>query len=64
MSSNDSIFAPAFDERPFWWEAATPDSRSADIAQTADVAIIGGGIDGLSTALKLGRNGITTVVMV
>lgn len=63
MNANDSIFASPFVERPFWWDAAPPDSRSPEIPQTADVAIIGGGIAGLSTALELGRHGIAAVVL-
>jgi glycine/D-amino acid oxidase-like deaminating enzyme len=57
------IFAEGFVERPFWWEAARPTSRSTTIPDEADVVIIGGGIAGLSTALDLTRGGAKPVVL-
>lgn len=59
----DDVFAPGFLERPFWWDAAPPHRRAAGIPARADVAIIGGGIAGLSTALELARNGTSAVVL-
>ena len=45
---------------PYWWEAA-PRNTEADqkpLDQTTDVAVIGGGYTGLSTALVLARAGV------
>jgi glycine/D-amino acid oxidase-like deaminating enzyme len=60
---SDTILAPGFVERPFWWDAALPSRRSEAIPAEADVAIIGGGITGLSTALELARGGLRPVVL-
>jgi glycine/D-amino acid oxidase-like deaminating enzyme len=60
---DDTVFAPGFVERPFWWDAAPPTRRATDIPAQADVAIIGGGIAGLSTALELARGGAHAVVL-
>ena len=64
MSSGaDSVFAPGFVERPFWWDAAPPAVRDVQVPEEAEAAIIGGGIAGLSTALELARNGVRAVVL-
>jgi glycine/D-amino acid oxidase-like deaminating enzyme len=57
------IFTPDFVERPFWWDAAPPTLKAGGIPAEAAVAIIGGGITGLSTALELARHGIRAVVL-
>lgn len=62
-SDTDSVFAPGFVERPYWWEAAPPVLRDAAVPEEAEAAIIGGGIAGLSTALELARNGVRAVVL-
>ncbi len=59
----DAALAPGFVERPFWWEAAPPVRRAEGVPAQADVAIIGGGIAGLSTALELARGGAHAVVL-
>ena len=57
-------FAPGFIERPYWWDAAPPTIDSAPpLPEEIAVAIIGGGIAGLSTALELGRNGVKSLVL-
>ncbi len=61
--TTDAILAPGFIERPFWWDAAPPTLRATEIPGQADVAIIGGGIAGLSTALELARGGVRPVVL-
>ncbi len=60
---SEAIFAPGFVERPYWWDAAPPTLRATDIPAQADVAVIGGGIAGLSTALELARGGAGVVVL-
>lgn len=59
----DAPFAPGFVERPFWWDAAPPHRRGAVVPDKVDVAIIGGGIAGLSTALELARGGTRAAVL-
>ncbi|MBR0671705.1 NAD(P)/FAD-dependent oxidoreductase [Neoroseomonas soli] len=63
MSETSGPFAPGFVERPYWWEAAPPTLAEIPLPDTAEVAIIGGGIAGLATALELGRNGIKALVI-
>lgn len=64
MTNPADIFAPGFVECPYWWEAAAPNaSVPVALPERTDVAIIGGGIAGLATALELGRNGVASVVM-
>jgi glycine/D-amino acid oxidase-like deaminating enzyme len=57
------IQSPDYVERPFWWDAAPPTRRADSVPAEADVAIIGGGIAGLSTALELARGGARPVVL-
>jgi glycine/D-amino acid oxidase-like deaminating enzyme len=58
------IFAPGFQTRPYWWDAAAPtsDDTAAPPAET-EVAIVGGGYAGLSAALTLRRLGHAAVVL-
>jgi glycine/D-amino acid oxidase-like deaminating enzyme len=63
MNQPDSIFAPGFRHMPYWWEAAPPGKSEAALPDAVEIAVIGGGIAGLSTALELGRNGVTALVL-
>ena len=63
MSALQDILAPGFVERPFWWDAAPPTRTAPAIPSTAQVAIIGGGIGGLSCAMELARAGLKPVVL-
>jgi glycine/D-amino acid oxidase-like deaminating enzyme len=60
---SDAIFAPGFQENPYWWEAAPPLEALPALPDTAEVAIVGGGIAGLSTAIELGRHGVKALVI-
>ncbi|MBM3521458.1 MAG: FAD-binding oxidoreductase [Alphaproteobacteria bacterium] len=62
-ASSPEIFAPGFVETPYWWEDGPPRPSPTPMPEAADVAIIGGGIAGLSTALELGSAGTRSVVM-
>ncbi|GGJ33722.1 NAD(P)/FAD-dependent oxidoreductase [Neoroseomonas lacus] len=59
----DDAFAPGFKEEPWWWEAAPPRPAAAQLPETAEVLVIGGGICGLSTAIELGRAGVPALVL-
>ncbi|MBS7813417.1 NAD(P)/FAD-dependent oxidoreductase [Roseococcus pinisoli] len=64
MTVTSDPFAPGFVERPYWWDAAPPTIDTAPpLPDQIEVAIIGGGIAGLATALELGRNGTKSLVM-
>jgi glycine/D-amino acid oxidase-like deaminating enzyme len=56
-------FAPGFQEKPWWWEAAEPPDRDTPLPDRARVAIVGGGYAGLSAALTLRRLGHEAVVL-
>ena len=63
--ADNPILAPGFAERPYWWELAPPTEAedTAPLPESVDVAIIGGGIGGLSTAIELGRAGVHALVL-
>lgn len=52
-------------ERSLWYDTAAPapETRPLDGAVTADVAVIGGGYTGLSTALHLAKRGVKAVAL-
>ncbi len=53
-----SIFTPDVRFQPWWWEAAPrPETATAELPQSVDVAIVGAGYTGLSAALTLARAG-------
>jgi glycine/D-amino acid oxidase-like deaminating enzyme len=56
-------FAPGFQVKPWWWEAAEPPDRDTPLPDRAEVAIVGGGYAGLSAALTLRRLGHQAVVL-
>jgi len=59
----DAPFAPGFQSRPWWWEAAEPPGRDTPLPDRAAIAIVGGGYAGLSAALTLRRLGHGAVVL-
>jgi glycine/D-amino acid oxidase-like deaminating enzyme len=58
-----ALFAEGFRMTPWWWEAAEPPARPAELPDHAQVAIIGGGYAGLSAARTLARLGHRHVVL-
>ena len=48
---------------PFWWDSAAPVRGDGVLPARADVAVIGGGLTGLSAALTLSRGGLDVVVI-
>ena len=63
MTDTDAL-REDFKETPFWWEGATFDKGDGDrgVPKTADVAVIGGGLTGVSAAYELARGGRSVVV--
>jgi glycine/D-amino acid oxidase-like deaminating enzyme len=56
-------FAPGFQVKPWWWEAAEPPDRDTPLPDRAAVAIVGGGYAGLAASLELARHGVEAVVL-
>jgi ribulose 1,5-bisphosphate synthetase/thiazole synthase len=58
------MIVPAeFEER--FMSTSLPDvAGSTELPSSADVVIVGGGVNGLSTAYQLARRGVTRVVVV
>jgi glycine/D-amino acid oxidase-like deaminating enzyme len=51
-------------QRPFWWDTvSTPAAEPVRPPPCVDVAVIGGGITGLSAARALARRGVTVAVL-
>ena len=49
--SERQIFHTDFRERPFWWEAFTPEDETLqDVRVSTPVAVVGAGYAGLATA--------------
>jgi glycine/D-amino acid oxidase-like deaminating enzyme len=63
MTHSHPTFAPGFQVKPWWWEAAEPADRRTPLPDRAQVAIVGGGYAGLSAALTLQRLGHQAVVL-
>jgi glycine/D-amino acid oxidase-like deaminating enzyme len=63
MTDLHPSFAPGFQVRPWWWEAAEPQDRETPLPDRAAVAVVGGGYAGLSAALTLRRLGHQVVVL-
>jgi glycine/D-amino acid oxidase-like deaminating enzyme len=58
------IFHKDFTPTPYWWEAYAPEAGElVEVPRSADVAIVGGGYAGLSTALELAKHGSDAVVL-
>ncbi len=65
MPSATAGVLPNTDFRPFpiWWNVAPPHEGERDVPPSrCDVAIVGGGFSGLSTALELARSGAKVAV--
>ncbi len=53
----------AFRTAPYWWDAAEPAERGANLPARTAVAVVGGGYAGLSAALTLRRLGHDVLVL-
>jgi glycine/D-amino acid oxidase-like deaminating enzyme len=60
-----SIFHPDFKPMPYWWEAWRPTADGAEVPVPVrtDVAVVGAGYTGLSTAIELADSGIEATVI-
>jgi glycine/D-amino acid oxidase-like deaminating enzyme len=64
MVGTTGIFHPEFKPTPYWWEAYEPTARDPlDVPARAQIAIVGGGYGGLSTALEAAKQGAESVVL-
>jgi glycine/D-amino acid oxidase-like deaminating enzyme len=63
-TANHPVFRSDFKSMPYWWEAYRPTAQDPlDLPARVQVAIVGGGYAGLSTALELARHGLDSVVL-
>jgi glycine/D-amino acid oxidase-like deaminating enzyme len=63
MVQDMPVFAADYAERPYWWDTAPrPRIVPAAFPRSADVAIVGSGVTGLSAAIVLARAGRSVVV--
>jgi NADPH-dependent 2,4-dienoyl-CoA reductase/sulfur reductase-like enzyme len=62
---SDSIFHPDFKAMPYGWEAwrPTPEGAEGPLPSRTDIAIVGAGYAGLSTAIELADNGVAVTVI-
>jgi glycine/D-amino acid oxidase-like deaminating enzyme len=61
---NPDILHRDFRPEPYWWEAYRPAAGElAEVPRGVQVAIVGGGYAGLSTALELAKHGVEAVVL-
>ena len=51
-----------FKEEPYWWDAVRPLHRQDAVDASVDVAVVGGGYAGISTALHLASKGVSVAV--
>ena len=61
----DSVFHLDFKPMPLWWEAWRPTAEGSEgpLPSRTDVAIVGAGYAGLSTAIELADNGVSATVV-
>ena len=61
---HDEFLTPNFKRTPYWWDQAPlEEPMSEDLPAQVDVAVVGGGLAGVSTALNLARGGLDVVVL-
>lgn len=48
--------------RPYWWDAAPPQTKTGPLPKEVDVLVVGSGFTGLSAALTLARSGRSVLV--
>ena len=61
----DTVFHPDFKPMPYWWEAWRPTAEGTEgpLPSRTDVAIVGAGYAGLSTAIELANSGVGVTVI-
>ncbi|WP_027351029.1 NAD(P)/FAD-dependent oxidoreductase [Halotalea alkalilenta] len=63
MARDDAVFSDDFVKRPYWWDAAPPETCLEALPTEVDVAIVGSGYAGLNAAIELARHGRRVVVL-
>ncbi len=59
-----NIFAPDYQDNPYWWENAPRQKLTeTDLVRAVDVTVIGSGYTGLHAALQTARAGRSTLVL-
>lgn len=61
--NENTILAPNFSTKPYWWDAAQPATFMDPLPHKTDVLIVGSGFCGLSAATELARHGVHVTVV-
>jgi glycine/D-amino acid oxidase-like deaminating enzyme len=62
--TDDALFAPAYKNEPYWWEAAPPPTLpETALPRETDLVVVGSGYTGLAAAMVAARGGRATLVL-
>ncbi len=63
MPARQDIYVSGFRLKPYWWDAAPPETASEPLPEKTDVLVVGSGYCGLSAAAELARSGTDVTVV-